>query len=428
MWAVVLVGLRGEQAKECRSACVWGDVAWAPAAMADTSVRFTTVDDLYTNLSLKEVRRVLAQTERAAEAAREKLQTMVRERYPDLLRAADTVERMVKEQADCMNSIDHMLETIAVPDLPDFGFDRVREKMQEQYADARARKTTEHAMAMRIQRVTRRHAAIRHLDRLRQAQAQSEHERRTREAAAHVIWSTYQDFKRRVLADSERRARQTEERIAKLLDDWVEEREWAFDDKRWQACGRPVGEEDIGGVSLTFPCAVSPPLFVAMHTLATFRHANGPTPKVPFLPYLKRILGRTTDSLARYQLLFDMQYARIPETEWATVVDFLDPIDHTLIGGLVTKAVALASGRARLLIRFGEDSAAQKRKRAASKLLDSGEWDTDPLPRAPACIRFPVASLRQLPSRKKISTPVASNEHAGNNVRSGEPKSGSWWW
>ena len=52
-------------------------------------------------------------------------------------------------------------------------------------------------------------------------------------------------------------------------------------------------------------------------------------------PYFYKILNRAKGSLACYQLLFDMKFACMPQEMMEKVVEVLDPIDYSLMGGLI---------------------------------------------------------------------------------------------
>ena len=68
-------------------------------------MQFNSISDLYSKLSLKEVKRALQQTESKAKNANDKLMSLVATRYPDLLQVADMVDDMAESQTESMENI-----------------------------------------------------------------------------------------------------------------------------------------------------------------------------------------------------------------------------------------------------------------------------------------------------------------------------------
>ena len=103
-------------------------------------MQFNSISDLYSKLSLKEVKRALQQTETKAKDASDKLLSLVATRYPDLLQVADMVDDMVETQTECMETI--VLMQTSCSNIPDFGISETRasiRRRQSQRLDIKQR-------------------------------------------------------------------------------------------------------------------------------------------------------------------------------------------------------------------------------------------------------------------------------------------------
>ena len=103
-------------------------------------MQFNSISDLYSKLSLKEVKRALQQTETKAKDASDKLMSLVATRYPDLLQVADMVDDMVETQTECMEIIVQMQTSCS--NIPDFGISETRasiRRRQSQRLDIKQR-------------------------------------------------------------------------------------------------------------------------------------------------------------------------------------------------------------------------------------------------------------------------------------------------
>ena len=92
-------------------------------------MQFNSISDLYSKLSLKEVKRALQQTETKAKDASDKLLSLVATRYPDLLQVADMVDDMVETQTECMETI--VLMQASCAKIPDFGISETRASIRK---------------------------------------------------------------------------------------------------------------------------------------------------------------------------------------------------------------------------------------------------------------------------------------------------------
>ena len=89
------------------------------------TMQFNSISDLYSKLSLKEVKRALQQTESKAKNANDKLMSLVATRYPDLLQVADMVDDMAESQTESMENIVSIQN--ACSHIPSFNINETRE-------------------------------------------------------------------------------------------------------------------------------------------------------------------------------------------------------------------------------------------------------------------------------------------------------------
>ena len=96
-------------------------------------MQFNSISDLYSKLSLKEVKRALHQTETKAKDANDKLMALVAARYPDLLKVADMVDDMAESQTECMEKIISIQH--ACDNIPNFKVNKTREIIEKRRAE-----------------------------------------------------------------------------------------------------------------------------------------------------------------------------------------------------------------------------------------------------------------------------------------------------
>ena len=421
-------------------------------------MQFNSISDLYSKLSLKEVKRALHQTETKAKDANDKLMALVAARYPDLLKVADMVDDMAESQTECMEkmiSIQH-----ACDNIPNFKVNKTREIIEKRRAERLLVKKKEIKSSQIIQQIFRMYIAKNKLEQAKFNKLKFlEHEKKQNNAATTIvkIWKNYKQNKKQKL--EEMKAEKTKF-IKKLLHHWINQESWEYDDDAW-LCERSVTTKEIeDGVQVHFPSCASPRLFVALHTMVTHSIKDD---AIDFIHYFDQIIDKTTSSLARYQLLFDMRFAGINVKYTHKLIDLLDPIDHTIMDGLVNNAVKNALHRGKRLLLLGDhknynkndvpnvlnhdktmydddsDINGNNRGRSSSN-GELGDAEVDQLVRAAPCPRFPLAALRPLPTQRKkkssLSTPSALIAGARKKQEDGrkssnnseEPKGGGWWW
>jgi hypothetical protein len=423
-------------------------------------MQFNSISDLYSKLSLKEVKRALQQTETKAKDANDKLMALVAARYPDLLKVADMVDDMAESQTECMEkviSIQH-----ACDNIPNFKVNKTREIIKKRRAESLLVKKKEINSSQIIQQIFRMHIAKRKLIKAKLNKLKLiEYEKKQNNAATRIvkIWKNYKQSKKQKL---EKLKAEKTKFIKKLLHHWVNQESWEYDDDAW-LCECSVTTKEIeDGVQVHFPSCASPRLFVALHTMVTNSIKDD---AIDFIHYFDQIIDKTTSSLARYQLLFDMRFAGINVKYTHKLTDLLDPIDHTIMDGLVNNAVKNALHRGKRLLFLGDhknydkndvpsvlnhdktlyddgsdiNSSSNNARGRSSSNGELGDGEVDQLVRAAPCPRFPIAALRPLPTeRKKKSGSLSTALIAGarkkqedgrkSNNNSEEPKGGGWWW
>ena len=91
--------------------------------------------------------------------------------------------------------------------------------------------------------------------------------------------------------------------IKTVLEEWMKQDSWTFDDNAW-LCQRSVASKEIeDGVIVHYPSDASPRLFMALHKMVT---SSIDSDSIDLVHYFDSIVEKTTASLARYQILFDM--------------------------------------------------------------------------------------------------------------------------
>lgn len=419
------------------------------------TMQFNSISDLYSKLSLKEVKRALQQTESKAKNANDKLMSLVATRYPDLLQVADMVDDMAESQTESMENIVSIQN--ACSHIPSFNINETREIIKKRRRKKLLVKQNQIKSAQIIQQMFRIYIAKKTLHQAKINKLKLiELEKKQNEASSTLskTWKMYK-YKKKKKLESIRKEKT--KLIQSLLNHWVNEESWTYDDDAW-LCQRPISTKEIeDGVQVHFPSCASARLFVALHTMVTTSIGND---AIDLMLYFNQIIEKTTSSLARYQLLFDMRFAGMDAKHTRQIVDLLDPIDHTLMDGLVNKAVKNALKKSKRLLLLGPNNNNNDKNNilnhdksmyddddnnngSRGRTLSTGELnneEVDQLTRAIPCPRFPIAALRQLPlsQRKKksgsLSTPTsliqqARRKTSDNNRASNEKNaSGGWWW
>lgn len=412
-------------------------------------MQFNSVSDLYSKLSLKEVKRALQQTETKAKDANDKLMSIVATRYPDLLHVADMVDDMVETHTECMEKIVQMQASCA--NIPEFGVFETRafiSKRRSQRLDMEQRQLQS---SVKIQQKFRVFLAKKRVAAAKLKKQELIVLQKRQNKAASRIRQGWQEYVLKKRAEQLRLKKEKTEHIKTLLQEWTKQDSWTFDDNAW-LCQRSVASKEIeDGVVVHYPSCTSPRLFVALHKMVTSSIGSD---SIDLAHYFDSIVERTTASLARYQILFDMRFAGIDVKHTKKIIDMLDPIDFTLMDGLVNDAVVCALARSKCLLFLGVVSKEKtllnhsetvllgvrgKGMGRAPSIEETGSAEHDQLARAPPCPRFPVAALRQIPSqrrKKSGSTPASLIAQARNTKGNGgtstngtdEPKGGGWWW
>ena len=152
---------------------------------------------------------------------------------------------------------------------------------------------------------------------------------------------------------------------------------------------------------------------MALHKMVT---SSIDSDSIDLVHYFDTIVEKTTASLARYQILFDMRFAGVDVKHTQKIIEMLDPIDYTLMDGLVNDAVVSLLARSKCLLLLGGPepektflnhdetvlkSMRRKSRGRAPSIEETSNTEQDQLARAPPCPRFPVAALTQIPSQRR---------------------------
>eukprot|EP00944_MAST-04C_sp_MAST-4C-sp1_P015409 g15409.t1 len=412
-------------------------------------MQFNSISDLYSKLSLKEVKRALQQTETKAKDASDKLMSLVATRYPDLLQVADMVDDMVETQTECMEIIVQMQTSCS--NIPDFGISETRASIRRRQSQRLDIKQRQLQASVKIQQNFRVFLAKKRVAAARLKKQELIDLQKRQNEAAGKIRRGWQEYALKKQAEQLRLKKEKTQHIKTLLEEWTKQDSWTFDDNAW-LCQRSVASKEIeDDVIVHYPSCASPRLFMALHKMVT---SSIDSDSIDLVHYFDTIVEKTTASLARYQILFDMRFAGVDVKHTKKIIEMLDPIDYTLMDGLVNDAVVSSLARSKCLLLLGGmsqkktflnhdetvlKSMRRKGRNRAPSIEETSNAEQDQLARAPPCPRFPVAALTQIPSqrrKKSGSTPASLIAQARNTKGNGgvstngtdEPKVGGWWW
>jgi hypothetical protein len=400
-----------------------------PTILGSSSAKIMScrsVNGLYEILSLQEVKRALEETENSAKTSSKLLINIVATRYRDLIRASDTVGTMVhllSESVHIMYVLQHSLSNNA-PDFERGKLKRLVRAYKTEHIDKEAKNQN---VARCLQTCYRSSRAIRLCKTLRCKRAAIQVSLKRLHSARDTIIYHWRLYRKRMAITNYVRKIFLAKKINSLLVVWSNQQSWKLSDAQY-LLSNTIIERSIGDVKLRLPCRPSAPLFIALHAMNDFS---------PFKKRLElvfeNILGATIGSLARYQLLFDMIFAKMGRKLLSKVVEILDPIDHTLMGGLVIDVVKVSKRKSKILLYHNSieywDFFKTKRVKLENEMFEVENLNM--LSRASQCSRFTVAALRQLPRRNFFASSAHSpsalrtTSELANNSTSGQS---AWWW